>query len=137
MARRVKTAMNRNYNDALRIVRTEGQRSAVVGQQKAAENADDLGVKVRQIWDATLDGRTRPRHGDLDGRARDEERGGWWVPGIGWVSGPLQSGDPSFDINCRCRVREEIAGYEPKVRRQRDKGLQPYQTYNEWKKTHK
>ena len=34
--------------------------------------------------------------------------------------------------NCRCGMRGEIAGYEPKFRRVRGEGIVPYQSYNQW-----
>jgi SPP1 gp7 family putative phage head morphogenesis protein len=136
MARSIKSAINGTFADAERIVRTEGQKAAVKGQQDSYNKArENTGVEVVQVWDATLDGRTRPEHGRLDGRERNEEEGGWYVPGIGYVSGPLQSGVASFDINCRCRVRGEVKDYPPKVRRIRDEGVQPYQTFEQWAKS--
>jgi hypothetical protein len=52
------------------------------------------------------------------------------------ASGPCPGslGTSSEDIRCRCAMREEIAGYEPKVRRARDEGIIPYQRYDEWAK---
>lgn len=118
--------------NAMRIARTEGQRAAVQGQITSAEKAEELGINMRRIWDATLDSATRPEHGRLDGQAADKE--GYFHTAVGLVRGPLQSGDPSFDINCRCRIREEVVGYSPEVRRIRDEGVQPYITYDEWAK---
>lgn len=134
MSNRVKDAINGNATDAMRIARTEAQRSAVLGQQDNANRARNKGVEVQEIWDATLDGRTRPRHGNLDGEPKNEEKNGWYVPGIGWISGPMQSGVAEFDINCRCRVREQIKEYAPSKRRQREEGIKDYETYEEWVK---
>jgi hypothetical protein len=50
------------------------------------------------------------------------------------TAGPLRSGVAAEDINCRCRVRGQIEGYEPKVRRIRDEGVVPYETYQSWNK---
>ncbi|MDP0489312.1 MAG: hypothetical protein Q7K36_07315, partial [Fusobacterium sp. JB020] len=72
-----------------------------------------------------------------DGQAKDTEKGGWLVPKIGIVTGPLQSGVASFDINCRCRVRGQVKGYPPTKRTYRDENdntvLGEYKTYKEWK----
>jgi len=138
MTRGVKQFIEREASGYLRIARTEGQRAAVMGQQQAIETArDELDIDVEEIWDATLDGRTRPEHGALDGKAADPEKG-WYVPSLGvWVAGPMQSGEPSFAINCRCRIRPQIKGYGPTVRRVRDEGVVDYITYDEWAKTHK
>jgi hypothetical protein len=118
--------------DAVRIVRTEGQRAAILGRQSALDTAVDKGVELVERWDATLDGDTRPEHQALDGVEKQEQ--GWYVPSIGWVSGPLQSGVPSFDINCRCTVSGVIEGLEPVLRRSRADGVIPYTKYDDWKK---
>ncbi|MGD1818913.1 MAG: phage minor head protein [Pleomorphochaeta sp.] len=122
---------------ALRIARTEGQRALVEGQLASYQRAEDIGCEIEEIWDATLDGKTRPEHGELDGQAKDTEKGGWLVPKIGIVTGPLQSGVASFDINCRCRVRGQVKGYPPTKRTYRDENdntvLGEYKTYKEWK----
>jgi len=113
-----------------RIVRTEGQRAVVEGQQKAYEKAAEEGVDLIQVWDAALDSRTRPEHGALDGKKRQEQ--GWQVPGIGWVTAPLHSGVASFDIHCRCRIRGQIKGYPPKIRGKKGTGQTPWMDYDSW-----
>lgn len=118
---------------AMRIARTEGQRAVVEGQQKAYQKAADEGVEVEEVWDAAFDGRTRPEHGILDGKPKQEQ--GWFVPSIGWVAAPLQSGVASFDIHCRCRIRGQIKGYPPKVRGVKGGGQQPWTDYETWKKS--
>lgn len=122
---------------ALRIARTEGQRALIEGQLASYQRAEDIGCEIEEIWDATLDGKTRPEHGELDGQAKDTEKGGWFVPKIGIVTGPLQSGVASFDINCRCRVRGQVIGYPAEKRAYRDKDgktqVGKYKTYKEWK----
>ena len=125
-----------SQTDAMRIARTEGQRAMVQGQQATYDRAEEKGVELTEIWDATLDSRTRPSHGKLDGVPAKEDSNGntVWNTDVGPVPGPLQSGVASFDINCRCRIRAQIEGYEPKVRRIRDEGIVPYKTYNEWAK---
>lgn len=66
-------------------------------------------VASEEVWDATLDARTRPEHAMLDQQVKDEEHGGWYVPRLSkYVSAPLHSGDPSFDLNCRCRVTARV-----------------------------
>lgn len=121
---------------SLTVARTEGQRVLAEGQAEATRRAAELGCEIETVWDATLDGRTRPAHGALDGRPKDDPEKGWDVPGIGWVSAPLHSGVASFDINCRCRMRDRIKGYPPEERYVRGDGIKPYQTYAEWKAEH-
>ena len=136
MMKGIRGAINGNANDAMRIVRTEGQRAQVLGQQASYDKARDLGVEVTDIWDATLDSRTRTEHGVLDNVPAETDSAGntYWNTAVGRVAGPTQSGVASFDINCRCRVTGGIEGYEPKLRRVRGEGVVPYKNYDEWKK---
>lgn len=43
------------------------------------------------------------------------------------------NGRMSIVHNCRCTMRFEIEGFPPLVRRSRDDGVIPYQTYNDWR----
>ena len=134
MMRGVRDAINGTTRDALRIVRTEGQRAQVLGQQASYQRARDKGVEVVDVWDATLDSRTRDSHGALDGvRAQYDEGGAFWRTSVGKVRGPVQSGVAAFDIHCRCRIRGEVGGFAPEVRRIRGEGVVPYQKYEDWK----
>lgn len=143
MARGLRDAITKRFAyEYIRIARTEGQRAAVLGQQKTYNIAKNKGVQLTEVWDATLDGRTRPDHGALDGKKKSDPEKGWWAyitcgrrPFHAWVRGPLRSGVACFDINCRCRVRGEIEGYSPQLRRIRDEGVQPYQNYEQWEKS--
>jgi hypothetical protein len=43
------------------------------------------------------------------------------------------NGRMSIVHNCRCDIRFEIEGFEPTIRRSREDGIVPYQTYDTWK----
>ena len=134
MMKGIRAAINGSAKDAIRIARTEGQRAQVMGQQANYDHARDIGVDMVEVWDATLDSRTREDHGAIDGQeAHYIEGTPFWNTSVGQVAGPLQSGYASFDINCRCRIRGQVAGTEPGVRRV-DGKVVPYQTYDQWKK---
>jgi hypothetical protein len=118
---------------SMEVARTEGQRVLVEGQSAAYEKAKDLGCQIEEVWDATLDARTRPEHATLDGKAKDDPDKGWMVESLGsYVSAPLHSGVASFDINCRCRIRAQVVGFPPDQRYVRGDGVKPYQTYKQW-----
>lgn len=121
---------------AMTIARTEGMRALNAGHQRAYQEAREMGCDIVEMWDATIDSRTRPSHGALDGKYRDEEHGGWYVPELGrYVEGPGKSGEASFDINCRCRVTAHVRGFPPAGRYIRGKGTdEPYITYSAWKR---
>lgn len=135
MASAIKGAFDTDARDTLRIVRTEGQRAMNQGIKEAYEEAEAQGVDIIQVWDASLDTRTRPDHAALDG-VEGRKGGGydvaWHFPSGGWSPSPGNSGIAKQDINCRCRLVGKIRGYEPKSRRIRDEGVQPYKTFADW-----
>ena len=134
MMQGVREAMNTTANDAMRIARTEAHRARELGNLLATQKAEDQGVAITRIWDATLDDRTRNRHAQLDGQP--ESNGGWTLGGVK----ATYPGDPALppgqSINCRCSAIDTVEGYSPTVRRVRGDGLQPYQTFETWAKAH-
>lgn len=96
------TPFNKAYNNSIRIARTEGHRvqaqSALDAQYKAKEKGADI---VKQ-WDASLDGRTRPTHRQLDGQIREIDEP-FEVAGMK-ADAPGMFGDPAEDCNCRCAL---------------------------------
>lgn len=139
MAKDIRDSINGNFNDALRIIRTEGQRAQVLGQQAIYDKAEAEGIEGKWIWDAALDDRTRESHQALDGVERGED--GYFTFLAGPNKGaktiePLQSGIASEDINCRCRLRFEVAGIKPDARIMTDDDGQPINIknmkYDEW-----
>lgn len=133
MAADLRNAANiANYN-AMRIIRTEAHTAINAGQDLAYERAQAKGIEGNYIWDATLDGRTRPTHAAMDQAIRKED---------GLFDGPGSERCPYpgyFDlsaeerIHCRCRLRFQVGGYSPQLRRSRDEGVIPYETYAHWK----
>ena len=135
-ALRIKQRMDVGATNVLRIVQTENHRCQTLGRLASFDQAEEAGVIMVRVWVATLDGNTRDEHQDMDGVEANEDN--LFPSPIGLVEGPGLSGDPSFDINCRCTVRGEIKDYEPKLRRAREvegeRGeLIQYKTYNQWK----
>ena len=124
-------ALTSSYNSAMKITRTEVLRATGLGQQIGYDEARDFGVNVNEVWDATLDSRTRPEHGASDGLVKDNVTGFFDVA-WGQVAGPRRSGIAGQDINCRCFAVGEVEGYSPELRRIRGEGLQPYQTFETW-----
>jgi SPP1 gp7 family putative phage head morphogenesis protein len=131
ITRRLRDGLDKSYRAAETIARTETLRSMGVGSQIAYDDAADKGVQIRQVWDATLDMRTRPAHAEMDGRVRDEETGLFAAP-WGATPGPHRNGIAAQDINCRCDVVPEVAGFEPQLRRIRGEGLVRNKTFTKW-----
>lgn len=135
MAKDIKEAFDTTAYRALRIIRTEGMTALNAGQEAAYGRAVENGVEGSYVWDATLDGRTRPTHAAKDQEKRDEATG---------TFKPLDGVRPRYPldenlsagerINCRCRLRFEVSGYAPLLRRTREEGLVPYQDFNSYAK---
>lgn len=130
-ARILREEINRKAYQAMRIVRTESTRAYSQGHLEVYREAEEAGVQARKRWIATLDTRTRDTHGELDGQYADEKTGMFSINGYE-VEAPGMFGDPAEDINCRCRVVDEIAGFEPEFRRVRGEGIVPYTTFSDW-----
>jgi len=129
----LKKATFKIYSSAEVIIRTEGQRALNKATNDAYLKAKNNGVEGVDVWDATLDGRTRITHRRMDGVKRNAE--GYFEPIHARY--PLDENLPAEEsIRCRCRLRFEIDGYSPQLRRTREQGIIPYMNYDEWEKTY-
>jgi SPP1 gp7 family putative phage head morphogenesis protein len=134
MARGIKDSINATYNQAIRIIRTEGQTAQNAAHAAVYEVAQEQGVKMREVWIATLDDRTRDDHRDIDGAERDAD--GFFYPGGEQARHPGDiSLPPEQRINCRCTMAAMIDDFEPALRRSREDGVIPYQSYKAWEQT--
>ena len=134
MARTVKKEVADDYSRIVRIVRTEAHRNYSMGHLELYDKLEDVGVKARKQWVATLDTRTRDTHGQLDGQFADED--GLFHSSGATAEGPGLFGVPEEDINCRCRVVEIIDGLAPELRRIKGEGIVDYKTYDQWAEEH-
>lgn len=105
IARNVDNQAHTGLSNAMRIVRTEGHRIQQAAAFDCAKAAKERGADVVKIWDATLDGKTRPNHRKLHGQVREVnepfELGGMKA------MYPGEFGIPSEDCNCRCNMLEK------------------------------
>ena len=136
IAKNISDTSSIDANKALRIVRTEGHRVQSTARQVAYDKsnsaAKDLGIKITKVWLATLDGRTRDTHREMDGQEADEQ-GLFHFPGGVTAEGPGLSGIAELDINCRCTTTINISEYPPQLRKDNEtKNVIPYKTYDEW-----
>lgn len=99
---------------ALRIVRTESNRTYNAGAFANAQAVADQGVKIERIWVATLDADTRDRHQALDGQKVGVDEP--FKSGGGEAMYPGGFGVASQDLNCRCTVSDVIDGVPPEAR---------------------
>lgn len=105
--------------------RTEILRAHSYGHEKAREEAAKAGVEIRSIWDATLDGETRPTHQAMDGTEAEMIDGTPYftlAAGVR-VTAPRMPALPAREsINCRCRRVDLPKGFNPTTRGRRVKG---------------
>ena len=137
MANGVRDSFNRGFNDAYRIMRTEGHRAREIGNMDSADFARKKGLDVREIWSAVFDERTRSMHGDADGREKDKE-GYFNLPGGVRAIAPGLTGYAEHDINCRCTVTHKIKNFRSNYKRVKGVGIVDRNTaYKAWKEIKK
>jgi len=136
MARRVKKALEKNANNAMRIARTEAHRSQIKGELDSIDYAEEQGIIIKKIWLATIDLVTREDHANMDGQEADKD-GNFHFPSGGVTQGPGQSGLAEQDIHCRCDIMEEVDEIRPQKRRLGKEGIGEYKNYDEWAKDNK
>lgn len=100
IAKQLEGYTNIGYNNAVRIARTEGHRIQVQGTMDACYKAKDKGADVVKQWDATLDGRTRESHAQVDGEIRELDQP--FSNKLMFPSDP--SGGAAEVVNCRCAL---------------------------------
>ncbi|MDR3116283.1 MAG: hypothetical protein LBT91_00350 [Bifidobacteriaceae bacterium] len=125
-----------SYRNAMRIARTEGGRVRTITSQKAYEDGLKLGVKdLKKQWLATLDIKTRPQHGILDGQIVPAD--GTFKYGDLEAIGPRCFLSADLDINCRCTTIPVIDEKEQEDRLRRDNMSGKngnWKNYSEWQK---
>ena len=128
MARRVQSVTGSNIATATRTARTAVTGAECAGRVSSYERARDMGIKLKQEWVATLDGRTRHSHRKLDGEKA--EVGGTFPNGCRFP------GDPTARYaeicNCRCTLVAAVEGFETDDVKRWSK-LPKRMTYEEWK----
>lgn len=100
IARNISNYTTLPLSNAKRIVRTEGHRIQQASADDARNVAKAKGADVVKMWDASLDGATRPLHRQLDGQIREVDEP--FEAGGKKVMYPGKFGDPAQDCNCRC-----------------------------------
>lgn len=91
-----------SQSDAMRIIRTEGNRINQQGRLDAGDEAVDAGCDLLKQWDATLDERTRPDHREADGQIVEWSQD--FTVGGEKMTAPSIGGSAKQVINCRCQL---------------------------------
>lgn len=124
-----------SYKSALRNARTAYTGAQNAGRMEGLHQAQELGIKVKKQWMATLDSKTRDAHADLDGQIRDVDEP-FEVDGmeIDYPGDP--TADPSLVYNCRCTLAYIYPDYPSDMqRRDAENGeVVGDMTYREWER---
>lgn len=91
-----------SQSDAMRIVRTEGNRINQQARLDAGDDAVDAGCDLLKQWDATLDGATREDHRVADGQIVEWHED--FTVGGEKMSAPSVGGSAKQVCNCRCQL---------------------------------
>lgn len=124
---------NRNEKQMILHARTSMTAAQNGGRMERYKEAEELGIKFKKVWLATLDGRTRDLHADLDGQAvlpdEDFEIDGFAVQ---YPGDPL--GEPEMVYNCRCTMTTELIDYPSRFDRSSGKNPE-FMTYRQWEES--
>lgn len=129
IAQRLVTVAQMGYNAAVRNARTATTAAECAGRIDTYQKAKSMGIKIKQQWLATLDGKTRHEHRILDGQTVDIgepfEVGGYKI---------RYPGDPSAPgrliYNCRCTLVSVDKFHDPNAPRASKLGEV---SYEDWK----
>lgn len=130
MARRVQRVTGSNYAAAMRTARTAVTGAENAGRVHSYKRAKDMGIKLQKEWLATLDGRTRHSHRQLDGQKIPNEDGAKFDNGCRYPGDPQGRYDEI--CNCRCTLVAAIEGVDTSDA-ERWSRLPEGMTYEEWK----
>lgn len=135
-ARLSRDTANTDMKAMARYARTAMTGAQNAGRVETMHRAQDMGIHVRKQWLATLDGRTRDSHRQLDGQEQDVDK-----PFKSEFGGIMFPGDPTAapgDVyNCRCTLihiypKHERAAWQGERRDQETGEAIEHMSYREW-----
>jgi len=137
-SKEIKGIFNITANNALRIARTEGNRNLNAGAYANTQAAQEAGINLKRRYLATLDTRTRPQSGQMDGQEVLPNEPFVYPNGEkAFIVG--NSGVPRYDINDRCTSIDIIDDLDPQLRTGRDPAtgetrVTSYRSFDKWMK---
>ena len=127
-----------NRTSAIRTARTAVTAAENAGRLDTYRSAQDMGIKLKKRWLATLDNRTRHAHAEADGQKVDVDKP-FIVDGYKLMMPGDKSAPGYLQYNCRCTTEPVIPGINEELgtRRARDPKtgewvLVENKTYAEW-----
>ena len=136
IAKRLESVTDMSASASIRNARTMTTAAENAGRMDRYTEAQEMGIKMKKTWVATLDDRTRDAHALLDGQTVDIDEP------FDSILGPIMyPGDPDADpenvYNCRCTMITQIAGYERDISNRVLGESLGGMTYDEWKDSHR
>lgn len=129
IAKRLVTVASMDYNAAVRSARTATTAAECAGRIGTYKQAAAMGIQLKQMWRATLDGRTRHAHRILDGQMVDIGEK-FKVDGYE-LEYPGDPSAPGYLVyNCRCTVVSVDKFHDPNAPRASKLGDL---SYEDWK----
>lgn len=128
IVRRVASVTGANAATAMRTARTAVTAAENAGRVDSYSRAKAMGIKLEQEWMATLDGRTRHSHRQLDGQR--VKVGGKFDNGCRYPGDPEAA--YAETCNCRCTLVAAVEGVDHSDGRRWSR-LPKGMTYEEWK----
>ena len=142
IADRLQNILGMDRTAAVRSARTATTAAESFGRLDAYKYAEEKGIHRKIIWKATLDGKTRHAHRELDGQMVDFGEP-FHVDGYE-IRCPGDPSAPGYLIyNCRCAIDTVDKFHDPKAPRIAVNPLTgkpeqiPGMTYKEWEAMHK
>lgn len=86
IAKRIKGRFDGDASKAIRVAQTETHRILNQSRLDAGIRADELGINMLKVWDATLDAKTRNSHQSLDGVKNRSKRKLYFFYRWLWIS---------------------------------------------------
>ena len=126
-----------SYKSAVRNARTAFTGAQNAGRIEGLHQAQDLGIRVKKKWMATLDDRTRDSHRDLDGQVKEVDEP--FISSIGTIRYPGDpEGQPGDVYNCRCTLIDVYPEYPSSIDRidnitGENVGDMTYEEWYDWK----
>ena len=131
------TVTDMSHNSAIRSARTMTTSAENGGRVDSYKRAEKMGIEMVQVWMATLDGRTRHEHRQLDGQKRKVGEP-FEVDGMKIDFPGDPKAEPQLVYNCRCTLIGEVKGVDYNLSdvTERDNKLGDM-TYEQWKEEKK
>ena len=130
----------KDHNAAVRNARTATTNAENAGRSDSYKRAKEMGIKMMQVWLATLDGRTRDSHRSLDGEkipVGDKWHHPKFSNGLRFPADPQGAAHEVW--NCRCTLIAEVEGVDYNLTdiSERNNYKLGGQSYDEWQNEHK